>query len=302
VAQSGHSLKQRINQALGAVLVTTDEAAEMHRLREEGNQAAHGDLGAFGSLMADTTARAAPASQAAPATSNESSQLASGTSDGGASAALDEVEAWLHEIGLGRVAGRAAWTAEWSEMHCYASMASSPSLRTEFELEMELRPGEVTRLGSALQAKFGAATADPGRSHTPPRQGSVASAIVASSSAPRPVARASSSRSSSSGDAETALTRSITPVEAWLQKIGLGASVAQAASNHDSYCEMEDFEDMVAGPSASLLAQDEAEAKLRACIAALELDDAQAQTLRSGLVSLRPNSAEPQHAPPGGYS
>ena len=39
---------------------------------------------------------------------------------------------------------------------------------------------------------------------------------------------------------------------------------------------MEDFEDMVAGPSASLFAQDEAEAKLRACIAALEFDDAQA--------------------------
>eukprot|EP01047_Picozoa_sp_COSAG01_P045325 COSAG01_NODE_4167_length_5275_cov_3.482032_1_plen_154_part_00 len=38
-------------------------------------------------------------------------------------------------------------------------------------------------------------------------------------------------------------SRSVTPVETWLRKIGLG-TVAQRASNSDKYCEMDAFEEM----------------------------------------------------------
>ena len=76
-------------------------------------------------------------------------------------AILDEVEAWLTQCGLGRIAPDAAWVAEWSEMHCYAEMARDPTARARFEDEMQLDATERGLLDTALQTRFNSGSSYP---------------------------------------------------------------------------------------------------------------------------------------------
>ena len=175
----------------------------------------------------------------------------------------NEVDAWLTRAGLGRIAQEAAWDLEWGELDQYKQMYSDPTIRVRFEERMGLDTSEKLLLQDLLRVTF--AKSQPGHQDT-----------------------------ESPNELEVQdLARSITPVEAWLKHIGLGEAVAQAASNHHNYCEIEVFEEMMLGSDA--------EVRFEACVEALELDVAQAQLLRNGLMAIRSDTGKPSGASPGGY-
>ena len=130
-------------------------------------------------------------------------------------AILDEVEAWLTQCGLGRIAPDAAWVAEWSEMHCYAEMARDPTARARFEDEMQLDATERRLLDTALQTRFNSGS------------GSSPAAVEVGSAGRR--------RDWHNSAADN-------PVALWLVRHGLGRCVEYAIES--DFADMDIYEDM----------------------------------------------------------